>query len=197
MFFSLAYLQPHLVQLSGSSVFAGVATSGLATYGVYKALSGGLLWLFTKNQKLRKLILGKAYLEGTWVGHYQDGNELRLTKEFIDQSTGETLIHGREFYGTGATRANWTSDTVAIDLRKMQVVYAYTCRVIDRKNVQEGLGVFSMIVQASGEHASILDGYAVDLIDGERDPNKEHKISDSEVTDEKAFSEAKRIFGLS
>jgi hypothetical protein len=196
MFFCLVWLQPLLAQLATTTAFAGLAAGALAALGVYRAISAGLLWCFRRNRTLRKFILGKYFLEGTWVGHYVEGDEHRFTKEFIDQSTGETVIHGREFFGNGSTRASWTSDSVNIDIRKMQLVYAYTCRVIDRKHVQEGLGVFNMIVQKADEPASILDGYAVDLIDGDRDPNCEHKISDEETSDSDAFAQARSIFKL-
>lgn len=194
MFFCLVWILPLLTQLATTTALAGVAAGTLAALGVYRAISGALLWCFRQSRTLRKFILGKYFLEGTWVGHYVEGEEHRFTKEFIDQSTGETVIHGREFFGSGSTRASWTSDSVSIDTRKMQLVYAYTCRVIDRKNIQEGLGVFHMIVQKAGEPASILDGYAVDLIDGDRDPNYEHKISDEEMSDTEALDQAREIF---
>lgn len=194
MFSCLVWLQPLLEQLATTTAFAGAAAAAIATFGVYRAISSGLLWGFRRIRALRKFILGRNFLEGTWVGHYVEGTEHRFTKEFIDQSSGETVIHGREFFGSGSTRASWTSESVHIDIRKMQLVYSYTCRVIDRKHVQEGLGVFNMIVEKANEPAAKLDGYAVDLIDGDRDPNREHKISDEEMSDSDALAQARKIF---
>jgi hypothetical protein len=55
-----------------------------------------------------------------------------------------------------------------------------TVQGIRQQALQEGLGVFSMVCEVPRKPAGKLDGYAVDLIDGDRDPNTEHKISDTE-----------------
>lgn len=197
MFFSLMWLQPQLLALSASHFVTGTLAAGLAAAGISQLLVNSLLWLFGKYQPLRKVILGKTFLEGTWVGCYVQENQQRFTLEHIDQTSGTTVIRGREFDSTGKTRASWSSDTVSIDIVRMQLVYAYTCKVFDRKHVQEGLGVFAIVCELPGEPARKLDGYAVDLTDGDRDPNTEHKISDTETTettDEFAFSKAREIF---
>jgi hypothetical protein len=192
MFSSLLWLKPYLTTVSYQ--IAGTVAAGLAAVGIYKSLAGGLLWLFQRWQLMRKLMLGKSFLEGTWVGHYVQAGEHRFTVEHVDQTSGETIIRGREFDAAGTTRARWASDTVSIDTARMHLVYAYTCTVFDRKHVQEGLGVFSIICEVPGKPAGKLDGYAVDLIDGDRDPNTEHKISDTVSRDEFAIAKAREIF---
>jgi hypothetical protein len=196
MFSILLWLQPYLTGLSARYQIAGSVAAGLVSVGIYRLLAVGLLWVFKKSQLLRKLMLGKSFIEGTWVGHYIHEGQHRFTVENIDQFADATVIRGREFDVTGVTRASWTSDTVSIDTIRMQLVYAYTCNVFVRKHVQEGLGVFSMVCEAPGKPARKLDGYAVDLIDGDRDPNVEHKISEREVSDEYAISEARKIFNV-
>ena len=128
------------------------------------------------------------------MGHYVHNGEHRFTVEYVDQSSGETIIRGREFDAAGTTPASWASDTVSIDTTRMSLVYAYTCKVFVSKHVQEGLGVFSMVCEVPRKPAGKLDGYAVDLIDGDRDPNTEHKISDTESRDEFAIEKAREIF---
>lgn len=194
MFFAIVWLQPLILAVRPTYIVAGGIAAALASFGAYRLLAGGLVWLFGKSILLRKHILGRGFLEGTWVGHYLHGDQHRFTIEYIDQATGTTVIHGREFDAVGKTRASWSSDTVSIDVGRLQLVYAYTCKVFERKHVQEGLGVFAIVCEASRKPARKLDGYAVDLIDGDRDPNAEHKISDTPVSDERALSEAKRIF---
>ena len=196
MFSALLWLQPYLTMLSTSYQVIGTATAALASVGIYRILASGLLCLFQRWQLLRRLMLGKSFLEGTWVGHYVHDNQHRFTVEHIDQSSGETFIRGREFDARGATRASWSSDTVSIDTTRMQLVYAYTCKVFDRKHVQEGLGVFSMVCEVPRKPTCKLDGYAVDLIDGDRDPNTEHKIANKEVRDEYSIAEARKIFNV-
>jgi hypothetical protein len=78
----------------------------------------------------------------------------------------------------------------------MRLVYAYTCTVFQHKHVQEGLGVFTMVRESPDNAPTKLDGYAVDLIDGDRDPNTEFKISDEPIADAIALAQAKKKFGI-
>jgi hypothetical protein len=196
MFFAVVWLQPILRTFPPTYGLASAVAGAVASVGVYRLLSTAFLWLFSKTLWLRKLILGRGFLEGTWVGHYTRSNDHFITVEYIEQASGQTRINGREFDAAGKTRASWASDTVSVDTERMRLVYAYTCTVFHRKHVQEGLGVFTMIRESSGTAPNKLDGYAVDLIDADRDPNTELKISDEPVSDAQALAEAKNKFGI-
>jgi hypothetical protein len=196
MFFAIVWLKPLVDAAQTSSIIAGGIAGAIASLGVYRLLSSGFLWFFGKSIFLRELILGRSFLEGTWVGHYLHDDQHRFTIEYIDQSSGTTVIHGREFDANGKTRASWDSDTVSIDVERMQLVYAYTCKVFERKLVQEGLGVFAMVRESRDKVPKKLDGYAVDLIDGDRDPNTEYKVCERPMPDDKALTEARKRFNV-
>jgi hypothetical protein len=196
MFSAIVWLQPIILTLQPTYRCAAAIGAIVASVGVYRLFAEGLIWLFGKSIFLRKFILGTGFLEGTWVGHYLHEGQHRLTIEYINQTTGVTVIHGREFDAAGNTRASWTSDTVSIDISRLQLIYAYTCKVFDRKHVQEGLGVFVIVCETAGGPPNKLDGYAVDLIDGQRDPNTEYKISNRPVSDAEALTNAKKLFGV-
>jgi hypothetical protein len=196
MFLAVIWLQPLLIRLPVGLGIASALAGAAASLGLYRLLSTALQWIFSKNLWLRKLILGKGFLEGTWVGHYIHNSLHFFTIEHIEQATGQTQINGREFDQSGKTRAAWYSDTVSIDTERMRLVYAYTCTVFHRKHVHEGLGFFALIRESTQAAPTKLDGYAVDLIDGDRDPNTEHKISEEPVTDIEALRIAKEKFGV-
>lgn len=196
MFFAVVWLQPFISALPLGYGLAGSLAGAAASLGVYRLLSSAFHWLFGKARWIRKLILGKSYLEGTWVGHYVNDGQNFFTVEHIEQSTGQTQINGREFDQSGKTRASWSSDTVSIDTGRMRLVYAYTGTVFDRRHVQEGLGFFTMVRESADKAPTKLDGYAVDLIDGDRDPNIEHKVSEGPVTDAEALKKAEELFGI-
>ncbi|WP_280151730.1 hypothetical protein [Piscinibacter sp. XHJ-5] len=196
MFFAIVWLQPLIRGLEPVLAAASGVAGAVASLGVYRLLSSAFLWLFGNSLVLRRLILGKSFLEGTWIGHYMHEEEHRFTIEFVDQASGTTVIHGREFDSAGKTRASWASDTVSIDIERMHLVYAYTCKVFVRKHVQEGLGVFTLVRESSEKAPTKLDGYAVDLIDGDRDPNTEYKICDEPLPDEESLAEARKRFNV-
>jgi hypothetical protein len=194
MFFIVRELSSVLGML-GLPSYAAVSVVGLfASAGVYKLIASGLFWLFRKSLFLRRLVLGSAFVEGTWVGHYERQGAHRFTIEVFKQSDGKISMSGREFEESGKTRASWHSEAATIDQAKMRLLYTYTADVFERKHQQQGLAVFDLIIPQRGRTPNIMDGYATDLIDGDRDPNKEYKISDKVVSDEWALSQARDRF---
>src|SRR5580658_7616321 len=191
MYSAIGLLGPWIGKLPLPQALAVGIAGVLASLSAYKLFAAGLFNFFRRSLRLRRFVLGPSFLEGTWGGHYVRNGAHRFTIEVFDQEGGTTTIQGREIDDTGATRASWHSDAVSIDLANMRLVYAYTCDVFERRNQQQGLAVFSLISQKKGAPATILDGYAADLIDGDKDPNREHKISDGITTDAEALRQAR------
>lgn len=194
MFFGVGLIAPWVKTLSISQIVAAWITGIIVSLGSYKLLASGLFGLFRRSLLLRKVVLGQSFLEGTWVGHYERAGMKRFTIEYFDQERGTLKILGREFDDRGNTRASWHSDAVTIDVENMLLLYTYTCDVFETKHQQQGIAAFSLLSLKKRAPANILDGYAADLIDGTRDPNKEHKISDRKTTDDYALGQARKIF---
>jgi hypothetical protein len=192
----LVFLVPRVQSLGLSTKFASVAAAALSSFGLYKGVVEAMFWMFGKVQLIRRLLLGSAFLEGTWVGHYVRSGLHRFTIETIDQRDGETRIEGREFDENLKTRADWSSESCFVDVRRGRLIYVYSCDVYDTNHQQNGIGVFRIVQSRKGEPRDKLDGYAVDMVDGQKDPNTEHRISMDFVSDADALKQAKAIFGV-
>lgn len=162
----------------------------IATLGAYRLISKLLTWLIGRSLMFRRFVLGKEFLEGTWVGSYKREGGPRLTVEYFDQSEGETRVHGRSFAPDGQTVATWNSIVAWIDPRHEKLYYGYQCDLFDRTGEHSGLAMFKIIYKQGGGKAYVLDGYAADLTDGKKDTNREIKISDQRVDDQEAFTRA-------
>lgn len=196
MFLSIIFLTQFLSQATQFVNIISLLLAGLTSFGVYKLVAQIILYSFNNCQWLRKIILGKAYLEGTWVGHWVYEGKDVYTIETIDQENGETIISGRQIGDDLKTQAAWSSESVFVDLRRESIIYVYSCDVFKTNHQQNGIGVFKMIRPNKKLAPNVLDGYAVDMIDGDKDINREHKISDRIVETNKAIEEAKRIFNV-
>lgn len=194
MYFSLVFLYRTFPDASQNMEIFGLVISALTSFGFYKFIAKFTLTLFNKSQSLRKLILGKAFLEGTWVGHWTDQGKNVFTVETIDQENGETVIIGRQIGDDLKTQADWSSESVFVDLRRERVIYVYSSDAYRTNHQHNGIGVFKMIRPKKNEAPNVLDGYSVDMTDGDKDVNREHKISDKIVGTEKAIEEARKIF---
>jgi hypothetical protein len=196
MFFSIVFLTQIISELTQSEKILGLVTAGLTSFGIYKLIAGLILYSFNKSQWLRKQMLGRAFLEGTWVGHWIHDGKNVFTIETIDQENGETIITGRQIGDDLKTQADWSSESVFVDLRRERIIYVYSCDVYRTNHQQNGIGVFKMIRPERNAAPDVLDGYAVDTIDGTKDVNREHKISDKIVETKKAIEEARKIFNV-
>lgn len=196
VFFGVVTLAPLVASASVFKQAGSLVSAALSSFAIYKMVSWLIFLAFRKSQRLRKFLLGDAFIEGTWVGHYQHNNLNRFTIEIISQAEGETRITGREFDENGKTRADWSSESSFIDLRRQRLTYVYSCDVYQTNHQQNGIGSFKLIKSDPNNPPDTLDGYAVDMIDGTKDPNTEHKISDLVVKTEDALAKAKEIFGV-
>ena len=180
----------------GAQKFGSIFVTALTSLGLYKFLSSAMYSLFAKVQKLRIFLLGDAILEGTWVGHWKHDGKHVYTIETISQKDGETQISGRQIGEDGQTQANWSSESSVVDLKRKRLIYVYSCDVYRTSHQQNGIGVFSIIKEDESQPPNVLDGYAVDMIDGKKDPNREHKINDRIVSTETALEQARAIFNV-
>lgn len=196
IFIGVVLLAPLMHSASGLQQIGSAIFTGLTSFGLYRLFSSLLLWLFSRYQWIRKRLLGGAFLEGTWVGHWKRNGKNVFTIETINQDNGETRITGRQIGENGETQADWSSESTFIDLRRDRLIYVYSCDVYRTKHQQNGIGVFKIIKPSKKLPANMLDGYAVDMVDGDKDPNREHKISDDIIDTDCALSEAKRIFNV-
>lgn len=192
MFVIVIVVVPFLTSLSTASKAAAVVAGSLGSMALYRGIASLLFSAFRKNLRLRKFILGPAFLEGTWIGFFPHGDSFHFTVEFFNQETGETKIIGREFDADGQTYASWKSYASSVDVDDRRLTYAYSCDVFGRDTQQQGLGVFDMVGKGKRSAPNMLDGYASDLIDGEKDTNKEYKISDELIPDDEALAKARR-----
>jgi hypothetical protein len=195
IFYCVVLLAPFLANVSWLGKASSGVVAALGSFAIYRLILMAFLWVFGKSQWIRKKILGDGFLEGTWVGHYELNGLHRYTIETISQRNADTRVIGREFDHNGATRAEWSSEAAFVDLRRERLMYVYSCDVYGRPHQQYGLGVFKLVKSAANRPPDRLDGYAVDMIDGQKDPNTEHKISDQIVTTKKALAKARSIFG--
>src|SRR5689334_1886744 len=90
IFTCLHWLVPKIGHLSLPQAVGVYALNALVSAAIYKTIASSLLWSFKKNLLLRKLFLGKSFLEGSWVGHHKKNGQERFTFEVIDQSEGLT-----------------------------------------------------------------------------------------------------------
>lgn len=125
--------------------------------GVYFIVS----FICNHFQLFRKMVLGKYFFEGTWIGYYNYKGEVQLTCSIYYQSIDELSIYGRSFDLKGNNISNWTIVEPYINIQKSQFSYFY--EINDSENTDIYMGYAnSTIIFDKHKKPCRFDGYAVD-----------------------------------
>jgi hypothetical protein len=171
-----------------------LAVGTVASLGLYRAISAALLGVFRRSLWFRRRILGPVFLEGTWVGFLAHGGSHHFTVEWIDQESGETKIAGREFDASGHAYATWKSAASSVDVGNSRLTYAYSCDIFVQNSGHNGLAVFELVPRGKRKPPHVLDGYSADLTNGNKNTNREYKVSHDHIADDVALEYARSIF---
>jgi hypothetical protein len=170
----LPYLTSHAPEALGVSMAIGALSSA----GIYKLVFDGTTWLLMRVRFLKKLFFGDHFLEGTWVGFYEEPNHYCILVEVFEQSLDGTVIHGFAFAPDGLPTTKWIASAVHFKESLGSLEYLYTCEPLGSKLIEQGVAVFTVLRERVGGPATHLQGYSADLQDGHRAPSYEKKHSD-------------------
>lgn len=193
----LAQVIPLLESKTSTSGFLTILIGIAGSSGIYTGLAKILGALLEHVRPLKKIMLGKYDLQGTWIGMYRarDGWPV-YTVEHFEQDLDRLVITGKGFISTGAMKEDWTSIASIIDVTNKKLVYAYTCdRTFNSAHFQ-GVCVFSLEFPTSTKRAESMLGYSADITsDPRKTENREIRIDDNFLTFKDAFVRAVDEFG--
>ncbi|MCI5143959.1 MAG: hypothetical protein D3923_00190 [Candidatus Electrothrix sp. AR3] len=190
---SLSTLIPFFKNISTAQGFFAVAISILASTGTYKFLVTVISSVILEFTFLKKMVFGKHYLEGTWVGYYQEPDKHSYLVETFEQDFDEIVVRGSSFDQSKNRKAQWTSESASFDATKGTLQYSYTCHKFKDRRVEQGIAHFSIIRDRLTTPAKHLYGYSTDVTEGDRSPAWEVKIKDIGMRHEDAIDEAVKM----
>lgn len=150
----------------------------LSSVAVFRGFAAILAWMLEHSIFLKARVFGPYFMHGTWVGHFIGrAGDRRYVVEHFEQTLHALIIRGRSYAEDGSTHANWTSEAAAVDAERGRLIYTYSCDVIQRGVVLQGVGVYHLERLDQTAPPTGIDGYVADLLDGIRIPSCERKIN--------------------
>lgn len=146
--------------------------------GFYKGIYKTILFVCNHVQFFRKLVLGKNFFEGTWVGYYKYKDEIHFSYEIYYQSIEELYIYGRSFDSNGKSISNWSIVEPYVNIQKSQFSYFYEINDSSISDFYMGYAS-STIIYYKHNKPCIFDGFAVDGDDSSKQFFISVKESDS------------------
>jgi hypothetical protein len=94
----------------------GILVGALTGTGLFEAIARFIELGFTKIKRVKRFILGSSYVEGQWVGFYEnDSGEVRYVREFIRQDWSSMSINGQAFDVNNKPYGQWQSRSAIVN----------------------------------------------------------------------------------
>jgi len=137
--------------------FWSLVASVLAGTGLHETLTRTVEYVLRRIPFLKKLILGKSYLEGTWSGFYLGENGYpRFVIQTMRQEWSSVYINGQAFTHDAIPHGQWRSVSATVDGRAGLLHGVFSG---DQSNGHYD-SIFSF--QLEGEPPTRLSGYFYD-----------------------------------
>jgi hypothetical protein len=193
MYFVIQKLLPLLPLEPNVESYLKPLGSLLLSIGVYKFLATVLLGFARKLKIVKRHLLGARYVNGTWIGKFQNsGNLVVYTVEHFEQSLSSLKVRGQGYLESGESYAQWNSEAETIDEFSGQLTYTYNCDMTSDKSSFKGVCVFHFQRENETCGPTGMRGYSSDLVNGQRTDNSEVKISEDLVSFEEGLRAARK-----
>lgn len=127
----------------------------------YKFIYNLLSFICNNCKQIRKLILGKYYLEGLWIGFYIYNGVAELCYETIEQTLEHTVLKGRGFDIEGNYISSWIAIEPLVDIEESKLTYYYELNEVNYDDIAMGLAR-ATIEWNIHKRACRCEGFAID-----------------------------------
>lgn len=154
---------------------------GLSAYGTYKIVYKIIGAIINSSDKIKKIALGKYYLDGIWVGVYLGvDNNPKYYIESYYQDFEKIAVSGRCYNTDYSYKGSWNSKDVILDKNKL--IYNHATEMINNNFINIGESTFDILREDDRNNASKLIGYSKDLFSDKKFKSIEIKYCDGHKT---------------
>lgn len=153
-----------LSKITFETKFINILLTLVVSISFYRLLYKLGLLLCEKNDLIKKLILGKNYFHGIWVGFYIYKDVPTLYYEIFDQTVEKLTITGRAFDIEGNYKESWMIVDPYINVEESKMSYYYETTETDNNSINIGF-VKANIVFKKQTEAIQTEGFAIDSDD--------------------------------
>ena len=178
--------------LIGGSIYVDGADQKIYTvllgivfsYGFFGLFTNIILLLLNKSTKIRKIVLGPTYFEGTWVGYYMaTENTPVIFFQIIQQSIDDINITTEAYHIDRRYRCSWWSvSKVSADPRTLKLYYMYEIdKMVDENEITIGIFNSNFLVNKKWgiSNPCRINGYAFNLHSKEKVRVQQIKLRDT------------------
>lgn len=145
---------------------------------------------------IKKIIFGRSYLDGIWVGAYIGSNgKPRYFIEYFEQDFNSLIIRSKCYYEDKRYKGDWKSMNASIDEDKGELYYTYETTMKDNGFRNVGFAIFSFDRKNKLSSPNKLFGFSSDIDSGTMNRAVEERIySNKTMTEEELLDKAIEVY---
>ena len=171
-------LGKHLYPLETNSFIINLIVTFLVSLSFYKFVFHLILAICKKTRFIKKIVLGKNYFEGLWIGYFIVDSKVEYYYELFEQNLEELTIKGRSFNKNKELTGEWTIQKPIVNVAGSRITYYYEMDVANSNDVTLGYSK-ATIYWTKFSLPKKLVGFAVDKFSSEKQQYVSIKVCDN------------------
>lgn len=194
--FSLWEVLSPIVSSSKSSVFLLPLLGFVISLGFYRIVLRIVESITIRFQFVKKIVFGRSYLDGIWVGAYIGSNgKPRYFIEYFEQDFNSFIIRSKCYYEDKKYKGDWKSTNVSIDEDKGELYYTYETTMKDNGFRNMGFAIFTFDRKNKLASPNKLFGFSSDIDSGTMNRAVEEKIQTKKgMTEQELLDKAMEVY---
>ncbi|MCM1234176.1 MAG: hypothetical protein NC489_29075 [Ruminococcus flavefaciens] len=169
-------LGKYLYTIQTQSYIINFLVTFLLSLSFYKMVYNFFLIICKKIRIVRKIVLGKSYFEGFWIGYYTVNSNVEFYYEFFEQDLEELTIKGKAFNINKKITGEWTITNPTINVSNSKFTYYYEMDVASSNDVTLGCSK-ATIYWDKFSYPNKLIGFAIDNCSLSKQPYVSIKVN--------------------
>lgn len=170
------FIWDYFSKIQSSSLIINLILTFIFSVTFYKIVCKFILFSSKKVRLLRKMMLGKYYLEGLWIGYYVVNGQTEYYYEIFEQTLEGLTIVGKAFDEKKNYIGEWSIIHPNINISESKFTYYYEMNDISSENILLGYSRATIYWDKHG-NAEKLIGFAVDSFSSEKQNYTSKKIN--------------------
>ncbi|WP_310604888.1 hypothetical protein [Anaerosporobacter sp.] len=190
VFFIWSMIQPILVGFIGLSFWNPALIGAIISLGSYRFVLKLVEALAIKFKLIKKIVFGRSYLDGIWVGAYIGrSGKPRFFVEYFEQDFNSLVIRSKCYFEDGRYRGEWKSRNASIDEDKGELYYTYDTTMEDKGFKTMGFAIFTFDRKNKLAAPNMIYGFSSDISSEKMNPAVEEKITKKKILSDQELLE--------
>lgn len=179
-----------------NNVFFSMLIGFISSYSFYKMILKFVEYCVIKFTFVKKLVFGRSYLDGIWVGVYiGTNNQPRYFIEYFEQDFNSLIIRSKCYYEDKKYKGEWKSTNVSIDEDKGELYYTYETTMKDNGFRNVGFAIFTFDRKDKISAPNKLFGFSSDIDSATMNRAVEEKIeSGNSLAEQELLEKAIEVY---